>query len=1033
MIRQTPPRLGALLLVGFTITGIGNLCGIGGAVARAERQAASGPATVEQHRASWQRHQELEQSSLFKGLEWRSVGPVVQGGRVVDIESVPGEPYTFYVAYASGGLWKTTNNGVTFEPLFDHQQTLIMGDLAVDPQAPQTLWVGTGESNSSRSSYGGRGIYRSTDGGQSWQHLGLEEVDRIGRVLVDPQDSRRVYVAALGKLYTSGGGRGVYRTVDGGQSWQQVLDTGELTGVVDLVIDPANHQVLYAATWERSRRPWDFVEGGAGSGIWKSVDGGSHWQRLDGGLPRGTHVGRIGLALAASRPQTLYAALDNQQPLPEEQWDLGDGAVTAKRLRQMTRVEFLDQDPEEIEDFIRASDLAIEIDAETLLDMVEAEEITLEDLLAELDDANASLFQTDIRGLEIWRSDDGGASWRLTHEQPIRQVAYTYGYYFGQIRVAPDDPQRLYVLGVPVITSADGGQTWSGLNGRGVHVDHHEFWIDPHYPQRMIVGNDGGLDLSYDGGVSWLKLDAQAVGQLYTVAVDLAEPYNIYGGLQDNGTLKGPSDYQLGISQPWRRVGGGDGMHVQVDPRDNQTTYLGFQFGFYQRLDPDGERATVRPRDGLGEPALRYNWNTPVRLSPHHADIVYYGAEKLYRSLDQGETWTAISPDLTRSQERGDVPYATLTTISESPLEFGRIWVGSDDGQIHLTTDGGQNWRDVGAQLPADRWVSRVEASNFDKDVAYLSLNGYRNDDVTPYLYRTADLGTTWQDLSAGLPAEAINVVCEDPVNPDVLYVGSDRGVYVSLDRGQIWQALQGALPNVPVHDLVVHPRQRELIAGTHGRSVWVVDVLPVQELTEELRAEPVHLFPVEAVDYQRGWKRRRSEWFYRAEDAPELKIPFWSAEAGVVELILLDEDGRELRRIEHPAERGVGTFIWNLLLDQELALAAESEKLAEQEAEKSDSKKKSRRAKKEAAAADPAKTERGKRAKTPWAELVRLQRQLYITPGSYQLELRRGEASHQIDFEVKPAEERPPRKKKEPAIRGRDEGDKKDALAKRG
>ena len=983
----------------------------------AERPNPSPAATFAERQAAWQRHQELDRESLFQGLEWRNVGPVVQGGRVVDIESVPGEPYTFYVAYASGGLWRTTNNGVTFEPLFDDQPVIIMADVELDPQRPETIWVGTGENNSSRSSYGGYGVFRSDDAGATWRHMGLGDSDRIGRIRVDPRDSKRVYVASLGKLYTPGGERGVYRTADGGDTWEQILAGGEWTGFVDLAFEPGNPDVLYAAAWERSRRPWDFVEGGEGSGIWKSTDGGDTWARLEGGLPQGAHVGRIGLATSASQPSTIYASLDTQELLPEEQWDLGDGAITAKRLRKMSKEDFLAQDPEEIEDFIRGSDLDTSLDAAKLVEMIEGGELTLQDLLDELDDANANLFNTDIRGIEVWRSDDAGATWRRTHEEPLRQVVYTYGYYFGQIRVAPDDPERVYVLGVPLIHSRDGGKTFEGINGRGVHVDHQAFWIDPHHPDRVITGNDGGLDVSYDGGKSWLKLDAQPVGQLYTVEVDMADPYNVYGGLQDNGVLKGSSRSRPGID-PWRRIGGGDGMYIQVDPRDNQTTYLGLQFGYYSRIGK-GERRSARPRDKLKEPALRYNWASPIHLSEHNADVLYFGANRLYRSLDQGETWKPISPDLSRSENRGDVPFATLTSISESPLEFGRLWAGTDDGHVHLTDDGGREWHEVSGSLPKDRWVSRVEASRHEVERAYLSLNGYRDDDLTAYVYVTEDSGASWTSIAAGLPAEPVNVVREDPIHEQVLYVGTDRGAYASLDRGGTWQALPAGMPNVPVHDLIVHPRERELVAGTHGRSVFILDALPIQELTAEVREQPVHVFPVADVTFDRSWRSRRSPWFHDPLDDPEVKVPFWASADGKAELLIRDDNGRELRRLELAAARGVNTFTWDLLLDPEAALAAERAALQDDaEAEDGDAGKK-KRGKRKQAEKEKAEPKKGARAKTPWSEAVRLGRPLYVTPGTYTLRVRTATGEAESKLEIKTPEPRQPRMKKEPKIRG--------------
>ncbi len=985
----------------------------------AQRPQGGAPATYAEREAAWQKHQELMDASLTQGLEWRSVGPVVQGGRVGDIETVPGEPYTFYVAYSSGGLWKTTNNGVTFEPIFDHESTNIIGDVAVDPSNPATVWVGTGEPNSSRSSYGGMGIFRSDDAGATWRQTGLDNSDRIGRIVVDPRDSNRVFVAALGKLYTPGGERGIYRTTDGGSSWSQVLAGDDVTGFVDLVMDSSNPDVLYAAAWQRARTPWEFTEGGPGSAIWKSIDGGDNWSRIEGGFPQGDHVGRIGLSIAASQPQTVYAALDNQEELPEELWDLGDGAITAKRLRTMTKAEFVAQDPEEVEDFIRNNDLDSSLTASKLTKMVENDEITMQELIDEIQDANANLFNPDIRGIEVWRSDDGGATWRLTHDEPIRQVVYTYGYYFGQIRVSPTDPERIYIVGVPILTSEDGGATFTSINHPDVHVDHHALWVDPNFSDRLFLGNDGGIDISYDGGKSWLKLDAQPVGQFYAITVDDAEPFNIYGGLQDNGSLMGSSRTRWELGERWKKIGGGDGMYVQVDPRDRTTLYAGFQFGFYDRTE-DGKQTRVRPRDKLKEPALRYNWQTPIVLSTFNPDILYFGANQLFRSMDKGDSWEAISPDLTRSQNRGDVPFATIATLAESTLSFGLLWVGTDDGYVHVSPDGGVTWRDVSAGLPADRWVSRVEPSHHVRDRAYVTLNGYREDDPTAYLYRTDDLGGSWTSLAAGLPADALNVVREDPVNPDVLYVGSDKGAYVSLDAGASWQGIGTDLPTVPVHDLVIHPRDRELVAGTHGRSAWVIDVLPIQQLTPELRDQSAHLFPVEDVEFKRSWRKRRRLWRHDAdlEKDPEISIPFWANSDGTATLEVLDEDKRVLQKIDLEARRGVSSFFWDLLLDEDLAPVAEAKRVQDEQA-KADSD--------ENGSGDDSNGEdsnKASRGKTPWTEAVRLGRPLFATPGSYTLKLSAAGGTSETELVVKDPEERKSRTKSEPKIRGQKDND---------
>lgn len=941
---------------------------------------------------AWQQHQALERASLFKGLTWRSIGPVLQGGRLVDIEVAPDEPYTFYVAYASGGLWRTENNGVTFKPIFDDQPTMIMGDVALDPNHPSTIWVGTGENNSSRSSYGGAGCFKSTDRGETWEYAGLGESDRIGRIVVHPDDSQTVYVACLGKLYSKGGQRGVYRTSDGGAHWACVLAGDDTTGFVDLLMHPSNPDILFAASWERLRTPWNMQEGGPGSGIWKSMDGGNTWTRLEGGLPKGQQVGRIGLTQCQSQPDVLYASIDNQAMLPESQWDLGDGAVTAKRLRSMTKEQFLDQDPLEIERFLRAHELDLEFTSEGLLEAVRTDRVTLQQILDALHNANLSLFETDIHGIEVWKSTDAGLTWKKTHDTPLTQVVHTYGYYFGQIRVSPKNPYQVYVLGVPMITSLDGGKTWHSLDAPNMHGDHQALWIDPEHPQRILAGNDGGLNLTFDGGASWLRLNAQEVGQFYTVTVDDQDPYHVYGGLQDNGVLKGSSHWDPRHDIPWQRIGFGDGMVVAVDPGDG-ATYWGFQFGNYFRNNPDGSRDKITPRASIFDSPLRYNWCTPIQLSPFHSHIIYFGANRVFRSFDRGVTWQPISPDLTHSQNRGDVPFATITTLSASDQEFGTIWVGTDDGCVWVTSDDGATWDECTQYLASDRWVTRVQASHHDPHVAYVSQSGYRQDDDTPYLFCTRDLGKSWSSIANNLPHEPVNVIREDPVNPKVLYVGTDRGVYVSLDAGQTWMALQSGLPNVPTHDLVVHPTQRELVAGTHGRSVWIVDVLPIQELTPEVRDAPIHIFPKEAVQAEWAWRSRRDPWFFRSPDAPEFSFPFWCKSPGKVRLSILAFDDQPVMETELDGVAGVNTFVWDLLLDADLALPAETRAKANEDI-----------------------------THQPWHDAVSLDRPLYITPGNYVITAEIDGHKASRTFHVKPPEPRKSRKPVAPKLRARPE-----------
>ncbi len=956
---------------------------------------APNPATDAADRtAAWELHQKLESESAFAGLPWRSVGPVDQGGRLIDIEVHPEQPYTFYVAFASGGLWRTTNNGQDFEPLFDDQPTMIMGDVALDPNDPQTIWVGTGENNSSRSSYSGMGVFRSTDGGETFEHMGLTDTDRIGRILVDPRDSKRVLVAVLGRLYTPTGERGIFLTEDAGKNWRKV-QSGETdwTGFIDMVRDPSNPDVLFAAAWDRSRRPWNFVEGGTGSGVYKSTDAGTSWERAGDGLPSGPQVGRIGLTICRDEPSVMYAYVDNQELLAEKDWDLGDSAITPKRMRNMSKEDFLAQDPEAVEDFVRSYDLHPSIDGPKLTEMIENDEIAVEELVDSLNDANASLFNTDIRGAQVWRSTNSGRSWKLAHADPIRDLGYTYGYYFGTIRVAPDDPDRLYIMGVPMARSDDGGKTWRGIDKQQMHVDHQSMWIDGDNSQRILSGNDGGLAASYDGGESWLVLNSIAVGQFYTVAVDMAEPYHIYGGLQDNGTWKGSSLSEVGDA--WSRVGGGDGMYVQIDSRDDATVYSGFQFGYYGRSGPDGNHR-VRPRNELKDPPLRYNWQTPILLSSHNQDIVYFGANKMFRSMDKGETWTALSDDLTRSENRGDVPFGTIATLDESTFRFGLLWAGTDDGYVHVSEDGGHTWKDVSDGLPSDRWVSRIESSIHNERVAYVTLNGYRNDDMTAYVYRTEDLGTSWQSIAAGIPAEPVNVIREDPEAANVLYVGTDRGVYVTTDIGASWSALQGGLPNTPVHDLVVHPRDGELVAGTHGRSVWVVDVVPIQQLDDEVRAADVHLYDLDEVQAQRWWRGRNSRWFYDDDDAPTTTFTFWSARGGKAKLTVLDADDRELQTVSFDAIVGMNAFEWNLRLDRKKAIDAEKKRVREED----------RKTREDGETVET----KGAKARTPWAEAFELGWPLYITGGEYKVRIEiRGQSDEQ-SLTVKAPPARDPR-----------------------
>ncbi len=874
---------------------------------------------------------QLEARSLVSEVPIRSVGPTVMSGRVVDVAADPDDPSHFFAAYASGGLWETTTNGQRFEPVFEEAATIIMGDIAVDwSGGGQTIWAGTGENNSSRSSYAGTGVYKSTDGGRTWQHMGLAETHRTGRIILHPEDPNTVWVAAAGHLYSPSEARGVYKTTDGGRTWQKTLYVNPRTGAIDLVIDPNDPDVLYAAMWERARRAWNFVEAGEGSGIYKSTDGGETWTRLTteaSGFPTGANVGRIGLDLHVEEegPSVLYALLDNQNRRPEE--DEEPPALTREMIEEMTRAEFLAVGEEALEDYLERNGFPAAYTAQSILEMIEDGEIEPLALVRYLDDANAQLFDTPVIGAEVYRSDDGGRTWQRTHEDYIDNMYYSYGYYFGEVRVSPQDPERVYIMGVPILRSDDGGATWQSIGAEHVHVDHHALWQNPNDPDHLIDGNDGGINISYDAGETWIKANTAPVGQFYYVQVDTAEPYNVYGGLQDNGVWVGPSTYEYDYGwyaegdYPYERLLGGDGMQIAVDTRTNDIVYTGFQFGNYFRINrATGERAYIKPEHALGERPLRFNWQTPIHLSRHNQDILYFGSNKLHRSMDRGETWTALSGDLTQGGRPGNVPYGTLTSIDESPFRFGLLYVGSDDGLVHVSRDAGATWQNISDGLPEDLWVSRVEASGHDTSRVYVALNGYRWDNFTPYVYRSGDYGRTWERIGTELPPEPVNVILEDPHNEDVLYVGTDGGLYVSLDRGETFMTMLGTMPNAPVHDLKLQARARELVIGTHGRSIYIANVEHVEQLTPDLTGEPLHAFAIDSLRHDADWGEREAVWMM--PDTARVRLPYYSSAAGPVSIRIQAEDGTVLRAMTDEAARGLNYPFYDLTVDAERAAA---------------------------------------------------------------------------------------------------------------
>lgn len=722
-----------------------------------------GPTSVQEREKAWRQHLAMAKASPFAGLSWRCVGPRKQGGRIETIACHPDKSSVIYIGAGSGNLWKTSNNGTTWRPIFENQSTFAIGDVAVARSNPAIVWVGTGERLMARSSYAGTGIFRSTDGGESWQNMGLRDSHHIARVIIHPQEPSIVYAAVIGHLYSSSAERGLYRTRDGGTTWKRVLHIGPQMGVIDVVMDPEDPEVLFASTWEHSRKAWGHQAYGAGSGLHKTTDGGETWMRLAGGLPTGKAVGRIAVAIAPSDSRVVYAAVDVARG------QAGEG---------------------------------------------------------------------------VYRSSDHGETWRKVNQRPV-----ALGYDFCMVRISPKDPNEIYLPGQKTMHSTDGGKTYWQLGGTLVHLlehgskvlhfDAHAFWINPEDPAHLLLGNDGGLHQSYDRGRSWLHLNNIPIGEFYAVGYDMQKPYRIYGGTQDNAALFGPSDHRPldGAPDAWQHVyldpwGGGDSYFTIADPNDLNTIYYEHQFGALRRKNmATGKTVSIQPRADKGSPRLRFNWMTPFFLSHNDSKTVYCGANRLFKSTDRGDSWRAISPDLShRPKEQGNVPYGTLTSLSESTMAKGMIYAATDDGRVHLTRNDGADWACIDAGLP-DIWVSRVRASQHAKDRVFVTLTGYREDDFASYVYRSEDAGVSWTAIHPGLPSESVNVIAEDPANADILYVGTDLGCYTSVDGGKHWLSLRADLPTTPVHDLFAHPRDGELVIGTHGRSIFVLPLAMVRKL----------------------------------------------------------------------------------------------------------------------------------------------------------------------------------------------------------
>jgi photosystem II stability/assembly factor-like uncharacterized protein len=842
-------------------------------------------------------------ASPFDTLRFRPIGPAGMSGRISDLAIYEANPAIFYVGTAHGGVWKTTNAGTTFEAQFQDKGLISIGDVTVSQSNPDLVWVGTGESNNRQSTSWGDGVYKSTDGGKTYVNVGLKDSKHINRIVIDPRNNDIVFVAATGPLFGPGGDRGVYKTADGGKTWKQVLKVDDDTGANDLVMDPANNQILYASTYQRRRTACCMNGGGPGSGLWKSTDAGETWKRLSGeGWPEGP-LGRIGFDIYRRRPNIMYAVIEGQQPAGGGRGRGGPQTTTAE------------EEP------------AVPPGRST----------------------NATGVNVNIPS-GLYRSDDAGVTWRKLNDQNPRPM------YFSQVRIDPNDPDVVIYAGVGLHFSSDAGKNVHMDIAVSTHDDVHAIWINPANSNHILIGNDGGLAVSYDQAKTWVFFPNLPVGLFYHVSVDNQTPYNICGGMQDNYSWCGPSQVRgtVGIANyEWKTVQGGDGFVAIQDPTDYRIAYSESQDGNMVRIDRvTGETIAIRPLPHPGEPPIRWNWDTPLYMSPHNPSIIYGAGNRVFRSSNRGLNWEALGADLTGNQNRDDIvtmgvkgsdirisrndgiqSWPTIVSFAESPKRANILYAGTDDGHLQVSREGGRTWTDVIDKVPGipkGSWVSELQPSHFEEGRVYAAFDNHRINDYETYVYQSDDYGQSWQSIAGNLKGEVIKTISEDPKNPDVLYIGAETGLFISLDRGRTWTRPKSNLPTVRIDEITIQPRDNAMVLATHGRALWILDHLePIQEYAAAQAAtgagSDAKLFtPPPYAMYRRPTRDRNYEFWgdqtFYGENPPQAAIISWlnKKQVGEVKIRITDAAGREVREISGPvlANRvgpGIQSACWDL------------------------------------------------------------------------------------------------------------------------